>query len=136
MLLKKKAYDLTKGFDEKLWFHMVDIEWCKRLNKNGLKIWFTPSIEVIHLGGASSKGLSFKLLKDNFEGIMHYFKKHYPKSLGYVAFSLRIGLQFRALYYLFARNLDLAKNYNHISKAIKATSLHLFILIDSIPLEV
>ena len=117
-LLKKKVYDLTKGLDEKLWFHMVDVEWCHRIKKYNLVICFTPKIEVVHLGGSSSKGLENNLIRDNFRGLMHFCKKHYPHSVKNVSFYLRIGLKIRGFFYQLLGNQTLAEVYNKISKEI------------------
>jgi GT2 family glycosyltransferase len=120
MLIKKKVYTLTGGFDDKLWFHMVDVEWCKRMNQKGLTIFFTPTIEVVHLGGASSKGLEISLMHDNFKGLMHYCRKHYPESTRAVAFVVRFGLKIRSWLYYWMGKKELAATYKTISAEVIA----------------
>ncbi len=119
MTLRKKVYTLTDGFDDKLWFHMVDVEWCKRMSQKGFTILFTPTVEVVHLGGASSKGLEASLIGDNFKGLMHYCRKHYPKDVRLVAFVVKFGLKVRSLLYSVMGEKDLAKTYELASSDIK-----------------
>jgi GT2 family glycosyltransferase len=120
MLLKRRVYTLTGGFDEDLWFHMVDVEWCKRMSQKGLTIFFTPTIEVMHLGGASSKGMEHSLMSDNFKGLMHYCRKHYPRDARVVAVVIRFGLKIRSLLYRFIGKRELATTYKIISIEIVA----------------
>lgn len=119
MTLRKKVYTLTDGFDDKLWFHMVDVEWCKRMNQKGLTLLFTPTIEVVHLGGASSKGLEASLIGDNFKGLMHYCRKHYPKDVRLVASIVKFGLKIRSLLFTLKGDKNLAKTYQIASDEIK-----------------
>lgn len=120
MLLKRNVYTLTDGFDEKLWFHMVDVEWCKRMKQKGLNICFTPAIEVMHLGGASSKESKNSLMSDNFKGLMHYCRKHYPKSTSIVALVVKFGLQVRSLIFYSLGKKELATTYRIIASEISA----------------
>jgi N-acetylglucosaminyl-diphospho-decaprenol L-rhamnosyltransferase len=119
-LLKKKVYELTDGFDEKLFFHMVDVEWCHRIRENKLTICYTPNIQVVHLGGASSKDIQHNLLRDNFKGLTHFCRKHYLESLRMVIFFLRIGLKIRARFYSIIGKAALAKIYSDIASDLHA----------------
>lgn len=118
MLLKQHVYTKTKGFDPKLWFHMVDVEWCYRMREKGFRIHFTPTIQVVHLGGASSKGLDNELLRDNFKGLLHFTRKHFPKNAPTVAFFVRLGLQIRAFFYSLLGKHELSHVYSSISRSI------------------
>jgi N-acetylglucosaminyl-diphospho-decaprenol L-rhamnosyltransferase len=113
-LLKAEVYKSTSGFDEHLWFHMVDAEWCHRIHQRGFRICFTPNIQVVHLGGASSKGLEYNLVKDNFKGLIHFCRIHYPGSLHLVLLFLKIGLTMRRYFYFLAGNKNLSGLYQSI----------------------
>ncbi len=76
-MLKKEIFDKTHGFDENLFMHMEEIEWCKRINSSGYKIWYVPQIQVVHLHGASSRfDLSTSFLNE-LKGVKYYLNKHY-----------------------------------------------------------
>jgi N-acetylglucosaminyl-diphospho-decaprenol L-rhamnosyltransferase len=119
-LLKKSVYDRTRGFDDRMWFHVVDMEWCRRILNHGFRIHFTSAVQVIHLGGASSKGLEHNLISDNFKGLLYFTRKHYPESIKAVAFFVKQGLMIRSFFYTLTRKRDLAVVYSAISKEIKA----------------
>lgn len=119
MLIKRKVYEKTQGYDEKLWFHMVDVEWCKRIKDCGFKMYYVPDIYVKHLGGASSKGIEYKLLRDNFRGVLYYLRKHYPGKLFIVGIFLKAGLMVRGVFYMLAGKINLAKAYLAISVSLK-----------------
>ena len=40
--------------DEEFFFYGEDCEWCHRIRKNGWRIRFDPTAEIVHLGGGSS----------------------------------------------------------------------------------
>lgn len=115
MLLKKHVYTKTKGLDERMWFHMVDVEWCYRMRQQGLKIRFTPTVQVLHLGGASSKGLEHELLADNYKGLMYFSQKHFPRSLNLVSSFVRTGVRLRSVFYYLLGASTLANAYLQIA---------------------
>ncbi|MBI4036079.1 glycosyltransferase family 2 protein [Candidatus Daviesbacteria bacterium] len=96
-ILKKKVYDKTLGFDENIFMHMEEVEWCKRIWDKGYKIWYNPQVEVVHLHGASTNfDLSASFLNE-LKGIRYYFNKHYRSSYILVKIFLIIGLLLRVI---------------------------------------
>ncbi|MBI2337675.1 glycosyltransferase family 2 protein [Candidatus Daviesbacteria bacterium] len=76
-MLKRKIFDSTGGFDEKLFMHMEEVEWCKRIKDKKYKIWYVPQVSVVHLHGASTNfDLSPSFLNE-LKGIRYYLQKHY-----------------------------------------------------------
>ena len=47
-------------------------KWCRRFNKNGWKIRFSPVGEIIHLGGVSGKKVGFKRDMWLSQGLIRY----------------------------------------------------------------
>jgi len=117
-LMKTEVFTRTHGFDEKLFFHMVDAEWCHRIHAQGMIIHFTPSVEVVHLGGASSKGLELKLIKDNFQGLLYFCRKHYPHSLASISWVLKVGLTLRSFLFKLIGKKELAATYSEIAASL------------------
>ncbi|MBI2330408.1 glycosyltransferase family 2 protein [Candidatus Daviesbacteria bacterium] len=96
-MLKKKVYENTGGFDEKLFMHMEEIEWCKRIKDKGFKIWYAPQFAVVHLHGASTNfdlGPSFF---NELKGIKYYLLKHFRSLYIPTKMFLIIGLIFRVI---------------------------------------
>ncbi len=94
---KKEIFDKTTGFDENLFMHMEEIEWCKRISDSGFKVWYVPQIEVIHLHGASTNfDLSSSFLNE-LKGVKYYLQKHYPIFYLPVKIFLILGLILRVV---------------------------------------
>lgn len=110
--LKKKVYDVTLGFDERLFLYMEDVEWCQRIKNNKLKICYSPEIDIVHLGGFSSKKLSNKeLLRRHIEGLKHFHSVHYPKTKKLVLWCIMVGMGLRGVLYTLFFRQEKAKPY-------------------------
>ncbi len=96
-MLKRKVFEKTSGFDENLFMHMEEVEWCKRIWGSGFKIWYNPRVEVVHLHGASTNfDLSASFLNE-LKGIKYYLLKHYKSSYILVKMFLLLGLILRII---------------------------------------
>jgi len=96
-MLKKEVYRKVSGFDENIFMHMEEIEWCKRIKNSGYRIWYVPQIEVIHLHGASTNfDLSSSFLNE-LKGIKYYLQKHYGNFYLLVKLFLILGLILRTV---------------------------------------
>ena len=78
-------------FDENFFLYFEEIDLCKRLQNNNIKIFIDPSIEVSHFGGASHNTEINKPmeLSRNWHWMwssFYYHKKHH----GYIAALVRI----------------------------------------------
>jgi len=111
LMLKRKIFETTGGFDENLFMHMEEVEWCKRIKDLGYKVWYVPQVEVVHLHGASTNfDLSSGFLNE-LKGIKYYLKKHYP--LFYLPLKLIIwkGLLLRIIVFSILKKPERAKIY-------------------------
>ncbi len=96
-MLKREVFERTGGFDENLFMHMEEVEWCKRIIKRGYKIWYGPSVEAVHLHGASTNfDLSASFLNE-LKGVKYFSLKHYKSSYQLVKLFLNLGLVLRVI---------------------------------------
>lgn len=110
-MLKKKVYESTGGFDENIFMHMEEVEWCKRIWDKGFKIWYAPQVEVVHLHGASTNfDLSASFLNE-LKGIKYYFIRHYKSSYILVKIFLILGLLLRVIAFTILGKSKRAKVY-------------------------
>lgn len=96
-MIKREIFKETKGFDENLFMHMEEIEWCKRIKDLHFKIWYVPQVAVVHLHGASTNfdlGTSFL---NEIRGIRYYLKKHHSSFYLPVKLFLILGLILRVI---------------------------------------
>ena len=55
LLIPKKTFDKVGRLDERFFFYYEDIEFCQRLKKAKLPVYYLPSAKIEHLHGASGK---------------------------------------------------------------------------------
>lgn len=77
MLMSRKAYEVTQGFDEDFFMYGEDLDLCKRVRDAGLKIWYYPNSSCIHFKGQSSKRTPQKMIYYFHFTMWLYYKKHY-----------------------------------------------------------
>ncbi|OGE33624.1 hypothetical protein A3C59_00070 [Candidatus Daviesbacteria bacterium RIFCSPHIGHO2_02_FULL_36_13] len=110
-MLKKEIFDTTDGFDEKIFMHMEEIEWCKRIYDFGYKIWYVPSVSVIHLHGASTNFDLGSSYFNELKGIKYYLQKHYGIIYYPVKLFLILGLIMRVIVFSLLFKTQRAKIY-------------------------
>lgn len=110
-MLKREIFDSTGGFDEKLFMHTEEVEWCRRIKNKGYKIWYVPQVEVVHLHGASTNfDLSSSFLNE-LKGIKYYLNKHYPYFYLPTKLFLILGLLLRIIAFSLLGKLKRARVY-------------------------
>ena len=92
MFLNLKQFEELGFFDENFFIYFEEIDLCKRIRKNDIKIYIDPSIKVNHLGGTSHNSEINKTmeLSRNWHWMwssFYYHKKHY----GYINALLKIS---------------------------------------------
>jgi len=75
MLLRTSAFRQTSGFDKNIFMYMEEVEWCYRLKQAGHRIAFYPNASIIHIGGASTKNKTPKIL-NIYRGLIYFYRKH------------------------------------------------------------
>ncbi len=60
MLITPIARRKAGMLDERYFMYFEDLEFCRRVTKAGLKIYYLPSVEIYHHHGASSKNVESK----------------------------------------------------------------------------
>lgn len=90
MIVCKEAGESLKWWDEDYFWYGEDLDFCYRLKRKGLKIYFVPQVSVLHYKGVSggikviSKHLTtadektrIRATKERFEAMKIFYKKHY-----------------------------------------------------------
>lgn len=91
-MFRHEIIDKAGLLDENFFMYAEELEYCFRIKKSGLKIFFTPLSSVIHYGFKS--GSKEKALISEYESLKYFYHKHYPR---YKAIIARIILKFGAL---------------------------------------
>lgn len=77
MLVRKKAIDQVGVMDERFFMYGEETDWCYRFKQAGWKVIFSPTGEIIHLGGQSSRQIGGEMLVQMRVSILYFMKKHY-----------------------------------------------------------
>lgn len=111
MMFKRKIYEETGGFDERIFMYMEEIEFCKRIKEKGFKVWYVPAFKVTHLHGASSRFETEAALFNELKGVKYYFRKHYRNWYWLIILVLFKGLILRTIIFTILRKPARAKVY-------------------------
>ena len=95
-IIRKELFDQLQGFDEQFFLYYEEVDLCKRIKQAGFEVWYWPEIEVIHLGGESSKTLNELEFTPNgsqltlweMRSALLYWRKHHGTINTYLYYSL------------------------------------------------
>jgi N-acetylglucosaminyl-diphospho-decaprenol L-rhamnosyltransferase len=79
MLLRRAALDQVGLFDERFFLYVEDVDLCRRLRAAGWEVLFSPEMEIMHVGGVSTRG-SRRMTLEHSRSIFKFYVKHYGSS--------------------------------------------------------
>ena len=79
MMMRKSVIDKIGKFDEKYFYWFEEVDLCKRAEDKGLKVVYTPEVNVIHYGGASFAQVDWHKQIIWNHSVCRYFWKHESK---------------------------------------------------------
>ena len=82
LLVRSRALEEVKGFDEAFYMYAEETDLQRRLRRRGWSVVLAPSARVTHVGGASAVDTATRL-SQFYAGQMRYLRKH--RSAGAVA---------------------------------------------------
>jgi GT2 family glycosyltransferase len=117
-MLKKEVYEKTAGFDEKIFMYSEEVEWCIRIKRAGFKVFYTPDVKAIHIGGVSSGSKIAVPLAKEMEGLVYIYKKHYPNYLWWIKLLIVKGCLMRIATFSLLGRFDRVGAYFQVLKKI------------------
>lgn len=97
LAINQSLFKKITGFDENFFMYFEDVDLCKRVRDESLKILILPSVQVLHVGGQSSS-CSIQQKKYYYASQDYYFKKHFGLfSLFFLTLLRRLALPFKKL---------------------------------------
>jgi N-acetylglucosaminyl-diphospho-decaprenol L-rhamnosyltransferase len=75
VLLRRSALDEVGLFDEAYFMYVEDMDLCTRMRKAGWEVWFSPQLEITHIGGTVTKGKR-RMTLEHSKSVYIYFAKH------------------------------------------------------------
>jgi len=93
LLVRREAVEQVGMFDEDFFMFSEEVDWLTRFRRAGWKVLFTPSAEVVHVGGASHGG---QLYVENLRGLLRFEAKHHgPDAAEHTRLLLLASLRLR-----------------------------------------
>ncbi len=77
MLISDETLSKIGLLDQKIFMYGEDVEYCVRAKRNGIKVGWTDTLKVTHLGGASSNTPKLNQWRGEFKGLLYLYQKYY-----------------------------------------------------------
>jgi GT2 family glycosyltransferase len=97
MMMKREAYEKTGGFDEDFFMYGEDLDLCYRIQKEGYKVFYVHSAQIIHYKGESTKRSNIDDTKLFYDAMHLFVKKHFSTSF-IVEIILQTAIIFRKFF--------------------------------------
>jgi N-acetylglucosaminyl-diphospho-decaprenol L-rhamnosyltransferase len=75
VLLRREALDRVGMFDEAFFMYVEDLDLCTRMRRDGWEVWFSPELEIEHIGGTATRGQR-RMTLEHSKSMYRYFVKH------------------------------------------------------------
>lgn len=121
LFMAREVFEKTKGFDEKLFMYMDEVEWSRRVYDFGYNIFYTPRFSITHLDRASAHQNSEKMAQTyslEVIGLVYYLRKYYPEKLSLLLPLLRLGAYLRWFAFFILGNETRKQAYMKVLKEI------------------
>jgi GT2 family glycosyltransferase len=80
MMMRRELYEKIGGFDSQFFMYGEDLDLCYRSQKNGFKVYYLHTTEVIHFKGESTKRSSLDETKVFYDAMHLFVRKHFSTS--------------------------------------------------------
>lgn len=89
LMIRADLFRKLKGFDEKIFMYMEDVDLCFRAKEIGFKTYFYSNIKLVHKEhGSSNRTFAINQI---YQGLLYFYKKHKPYWQYFVVKGLLIG---------------------------------------------
>lgn len=81
LLLRRQAIEKVGMLDDAFPIFFNEVDWCLRCRQAGWKIFFTPDVEIIHFGGASTTQVPIAMAWESRKSLLRFYAKHYSSPI-------------------------------------------------------
>ena len=75
--LRRDALDDVGGWDERYFMYMEDVDLCLRLRRAGWRIAFEPAGEIVHVQGASTSKVPYRMIAEHHRSVWRFAGRRY-----------------------------------------------------------
>lgn len=81
LLIPRYVYETIGPMDEQFPIFFNEVDWLWRAKQQGFRALFTPEVEVVHYGGASTRQAAGKMVWESRHSLLAYYRKQYKSPL-------------------------------------------------------
>ena len=125
LLARRAALNQVGLLDESYFMNSEEVDWAYRMQRGGWQVWYTPDVQVIHMGGGSADRLSATQRARLYAGKVRFIQNRYGvrgawlvKTNYRIASLIKAGVY--ALHYGLRRQaVDRNRAQSHVQVALK-----------------
>lgn len=95
-IIRREALERLGFFDPRFFLYYEEVDLCKRIKQAAYSIWYWPELEVVHIGGESSKTISHLSMSSagsqltlwRMRSALLYYRKHHGLSGAWLAMKM------------------------------------------------
>lgn len=76
LLVRRSAIDAVGSMDERFFIYGEELDWQYRMAQYGWRVWFEPSAQIVHAGGASTAAVPAQRIVWQYESIFRFARLH------------------------------------------------------------
>jgi len=81
LVIRRQALEEVGVMDERFPIFFNDVDLCFRLWEAGHEIWYLPAVRVLHHGGASTRQVRPRMIRESHRSLCAFYAKHYRRRL-------------------------------------------------------
>ena len=81
LMVPRAVFEKTGGFDEHYFLFNEDVDLCRTINQNGLKVIYFPSAQITHHISTSNSRVPVEIIIKRHLGMSHYYRKYHGRNL-------------------------------------------------------
>lgn len=115
MLVRSDVFKKIGFLDDKIFMYGEDVDFCFRAQQAGIRVGWTNSAQIIHVGGGSLDTPKYSQWLGEFRGLIYFYRKHFGiiRRLG-LRFLLRVFILMRVVAFAVVGKENYAKSYAKI----------------------
>jgi len=98
-IIRRSVLEHLGYFDERFFLYYEEVDLCRRIKAAGHTIWYWPDVEVVHIGGESSKTVTRLTMSSRgaqltlwrMRSALLYYRKHHGARGAWKAMAAEIG---------------------------------------------
>ncbi len=98
MLVRREAYQETKGLDEGYFMYCEELDWCWRMRLAGWEVWSLPAARAVHYAGQSTRQSPGPMYEELFKSRRRFARRWYqPADYRTIDLTIRAGMAWKIL---------------------------------------